>query len=422
MIIPERQCNEALPNPYSKEAMSMATWPFLFYSGVNAMNKFALFMASSALLAGVPAANAASEITQALEASVPVLDLRARYEVNDADDAADAEKAEASTLRTLIGLKSGQAYGSSLYLEMVDVSALDAADYGPGTDGVADPEGNALNQAYVEHQVGDTTLRYGRQRIIYDGARFVGNVGWRQDEQTYDGVSLKDTTFDGVTLQAAYLSSIDGIKFSKADSESILFNAAFDSAGPGRLVTYAYALDDGNDNTNDTLGASYSGSTAGETAFLYHLEMASQSVENAAGGEADAIYSLLEAGVRFPSVTAKMGLEVLGSDEGQYGFQTPLATKHKYNGWADSFLATPDAGLHDFYVSVGGKVADTKLMAVFHDFTADEGSVDYGSELDLLALKKLGPHYTVGAKYASYSADTVSVDTDKFWLWGQASF
>jgi hypothetical protein len=35
------------------------------------------------------------------------------------------------------------------------------------------------------------------------------------------------------------------------------------------------------------------------------------------------------------------------------GFTTPLATLHKFQGWADKFLTTPVNGLADLYVNAG---------------------------------------------------------------------
>jgi hypothetical protein len=50
----------------------------------------------------------------------------------------------------------------------------------------------------------------------------------------------------------------------------------------------------------------------------------------------------IEVGTTVASVNVKVGYELLGSDNGEYGFATPLATLHKFNGWADQFLGTPD--------------------------------------------------------------------------------
>ena len=51
------------------------------------------------------------------------------------------------------------------------------------------------------------------------------------------------------------------------------------------------------------------------------------------------------------------GYELLGSDDGKVAFNTPLATKHKFNGWADKFLGTPKEGLEDVYLTAKGKVS-----------------------------------------------------------------
>lgn len=110
------------------------------------------------------------------------------------------------------------------------------------------------------------------------------------------------------------------------------------------------------------------------------------------------------------------GYESLGSDSGNVAFQTPQATKHAFNGWADKFLATPDTGLNDAYVKVAAKAAGMKFIAVYHDYSADEDNADYGTELDLLAVKKFNKTFTDLIKYTDYSADTFSDDTSKLWI------
>ena len=139
----------------------------------------------------------------------------------------------------------------------------------------------------------------------------------------------------------------------------------------------------------------------------------------------DADYLLLEAGAVFNGITAKVGYEVLGSDDGAYGFATPLATLHKFNGWADQFLGTPAQGLVDTSVSLAGKVAGGGWMVVYHDFAADKASDtvdDLGSELDLQYSRKYAKNYYAGIKYAAYSGDSGRVDADKLWLWVGAKF
>ncbi len=101
-------------------------------------------------------------------------------------------------------------------------------------------------------------------------------------------------------------------------------------------------------------------------------------------------------------------------------FQTPLATLHKFNGWADKFLTTPANGLRDAYATFGynkskiGPFDSVAFTGSFHKFTSDRLSVDYGNEINAqLALKM--KKYTFTLKYADYNAKAFATDTKKFW-------
>ena len=120
------------------------------------------------------------------------------------------------------------------------------------------------------------------------------------------------------------------------------------------------------------------------------------------------------------------GYELLGGN-GAQSFKTPLATLHKYNGFADKFLATPGNGLKDLYFKAGYKFSDgaIKGLAVtvfYHDFRAEEGGAKYGSEIDWVVAKKLNKNLSLLFKGAHYSADTHGTDTNKFWLQLASSF
>lgn len=124
-------------------------------------------------------------------------------------------------------------------------------------------------------------------------------------------------------------------------------------------------------------------------------------------------------------LTAKLSHEVLGSDDGLYGFQTPYATKHAFNGWVDKFLITPNAGLRDTFATLGINFPAWAIntLVMYHDFEAHEGSADFGSEIDVQMFKTFGAHYTVGVKYGRYDGDDPAfTDTDKFWLWAEMNF
>ena len=70
-------------------------------------------------------------------------------------------------------------------------------------------------------------------------------------------------------------------------------------------------------------------------------------------------YWLIEPTFAAHGVTYRAGWEHLGGD-GAHALQTPLATLHAFNGWADKFTVTPPGGLEDRYVGAGGKLADDK--------------------------------------------------------------
>ena len=120
-----------------------------------------------------------------------------------------------------------------------------------------------------------------------------------------------------------------------------------------------------------------------------------------------------------------IGFESLGGDEDNSGeaFRTPLATLHAFQGWADQFLATPDAGINDVYGMVGYKIQKWKLTAVYHDFSAQDGSADWGSEFDISFGRKLGDRYGILLKGAFFNANHASyTDTTKLWLQLTAGF
>src|SRR5690606_24748309 len=88
------------------------------------------------------------------------------------------------------------------------------------------------------------TVTAGRQRIVLDDARFVGNVGWRQDEQTYDAVRA-DATLGPVAITYAWVGEINRVFAEGADwdSDSHLLNAAWAVSPALKLTGFVYALD-----------------------------------------------------------------------------------------------------------------------------------------------------------------------------------
>jgi hypothetical protein len=301
---------------------------------------------------------------------------------------------------------------------------------------IADPETTELDQGYIQYKNDTLSSKLGRQVINLDNARFVGDVGWRQDRQTFDGLSFNYQPMKELTLDYAYLEQRNRIFADEKDIDSTdhLLNASFNTA-IGKISGYSYLLEEDTDAelAFDTYGIRFIGATtAGDIKILYTAEYATQEKSSKGAEDLDADYYFLEGGAVISGITAKLGYEVLGSDSGNFGFSTPLATLHKFNGWSDQFLDTPNEGLVDTYVTVSGKLAGGAWVVAYHDFSADEDSDvsdDFGDEINISYGKKFGKHYSAGIKYAAYSADDAAnggakgyVDTDKIWVWAGAKF
>ncbi len=418
----------------------------------GAFSRSVLFLFVFMVLAGSAVPVLAASLSEALTTGKVSLDVRYRYE--GVDQAGLPKNANASTLRSRLGYKTGVFMGVSGFLEFEDVTVIGNEQYNSSANGksqypvVADPEDTELNQAYLQWTgVEGLTLTGGRQRIKLDNDRFVGNVGWRQNEQTFDALRLAFSPMAGLSGTYIYLENVNrifgahhptdiGVSLAAPSAnfrmDSHLVNLAYSGMPALNASAYAYLLDfdDVALSSNKTLGLRLNGAIpvgAGMT-LLYTAEYADQSDYADGPATVDADYLFGELGASMKGAALKVSYEVLGGD-GTYAFQTPLATLHAFQGWADKFLVTPVNGVEDLFFTLSGNVVGVKLVAVYHLFTSDKADIDYGTELDLLALKNLSEHTLVGIKYAKYNANSdpansggTAVDTDKLWLMAELKF
>ncbi|MCW8866256.1 MAG: alginate export family protein [Colwellia sp.] len=392
-------------------------------------NKFTLSLLTAAILAAPSAFAAESDLGSALTDGKLSADFNLRYEGVEQDNA--LKDADALTLRTRINYTTGTFNGFSAAVELENSVALvddynDATGEGAGYSVIADPDHTELDQAYLAYKNDKFSGKIGRQVITMDNHRFVGHVGWRQDRQTFDALTLGYQLSDATQATYAYITKRNRIFSDKKDidSKDHLLNISHKLA-TGKLTGYAYLLEE--DKTGgaeiNTYGLRYAGSTKlGENKVTYSAEFATQDNDTL---DKSANYFAVDAGTKVASINVNVGYELLGSDDGEYGFATPLATLHKFNGWADQFLGTPKEGLQDIYASVGGKLAGGSWKVVYHDFSADESSDtvdDLGSEIDAVYTKAINKTFKAGIKYAAYNAGDIKVDTDKVWVWVSAKF
>ena len=401
---------------------------------MNTFHKISLKFLAASVLASLTGTTFADSIHDALSNSTAYADFNLRMETADQDNA--LQDASALTLRTWIGFSTGSVNGFSFTAEVEDSRivmgqdefSVGPAGFNPGEYSViADPETTELDQAYIQYKSDNFTGRLGRQVITLEDHRFVGHVAWRQDKQTFDAVSAKYAFSKDVEVFYSYLYKRNRI-FAEAadlDSKDHIVHATYKSP-IGKFAAYAYLLEVDNDTPNalDTYGVSFDGKMKGDSInWAYGAEFATQSSESGSGETAtdfDASYFNAYVGATISGITAKVDYEVLGSDDGLYGFATPLATLHKFNGWTDQFLNTPAQGLQDLKFSLSGKLAGGKWIVAYHDFSADEstpGVDDLGREINLQYTKKFDGKYRFGIKYGTYDADDFKVDTNRFWMW-----
>jgi len=351
--------------------------------------------------------------------------------------------ATASTLRTRLNFKSGSRNGFGFFVEGDYVMTVGWDDYNAGAGStpdktqypvVADPEGADLNQAYIQWQSDEGyLLRGGRERIIYDNARFVGNVGWRQNEQTYDGVYFQRKA-GGFDFQGAWVGRVNRIfgrdvPAGRHENNTWLINGSKEWTNVGKLVAYYYDIDNKDVASFSTrsYGIRFAGNRKGEKiTFGYTAELARQNDAHNNAVDYSANYYRFDASIGTPLFTGYIGYESLGGDDTRSGamFRTPLATLHAFNGWADRFLVTPAAGLDDAFLGIKGKVGIASWNVLYHDFQAESGNAKYGQELDASIGAKIAKNYGVLFKVAWFEAEPASAysDTTKLWIQLTANF
>lgn len=395
----------------------------------------------------------------------PIGDMRLRWE--DVSQPVKNLSADAVTMRLRAGGEIRHAPSHlSLLVEGEGNLALDtsynafpyalpaSSQYRPTHSVIADPQNVGLNRAQVQYKDKHLSLTVGRQVISLDDQRWVGASAWRQNEQTFDAV--RGTVALGpVALDATYSDSqrsIYGGDGGPRVSYSGRFTFLGASVGSKYLTVkgFAYLLDydptvfSNLAATRSQLDSSQTYGVRATSALplgkALKLNLAASFARQSSWRDNPrpfaANYLAAEAGLSAHGLTATLGYEDMGSDASAQGgpsaVQTPMATLHAFDGWADVFLTTPARGLKDSYgglayalpKSLGIKGLTAKV--IYHQFDSDIQSVNYGHEWDgsvgfqtgrVNWLVKYADYHAVGT--AALGAGTT---TRKFWLQSEYSF
>jgi len=351
--------------------------------------------------------------------------------------------ANANTARLRIGLLSPVFYGLQGYAEYEGNLAMQedfnsTRNNNTSFSTVADPEKSELNQLWLSYAgIPDTVIKGGRQRIKLDDDRFIGNVGWRQMETTFDSILVthNNQQLFGLTVNAGYIGNIQTFTATTENINAPFLNVNYKIGDYGNVIGYGYWLDYTDDNfekSSQTYGLRLTNfqkpgdalKLSDNFGLVYTAEWGYQQDYGHGKTPYQANRLNLMGGFTAYNFTFQGAVEQLDGKGANKTFDTPLGTNAAFQGWADLFLITPNDGIRDVFGTVHATLdrGNVLLTGVYHDFTDDTGRFHYGKEWDFTALKKFGKHYSLLARYAYYDADQYSTDTQKIWVQGNISF
>ena len=410
------------------------------------VKKFLAVLATGMFAAGAAGADGLGPIGGAFGESKPLFDLRLRSE--NVDQEPIVHDAQAFTLRVRAGIETGKAWNTSLLIEGEGVVPL-KNEYRPDPavatmttyPVVADAEAYEINRfQFTNTSLPGTTITLGRQRILLDDQRFIGNSGWRQNEQTFDALRVVNKSITNATFDVTYLDRVNRVNGPDSPQgvykgDSFLINAAYQTK-IGKITAFDYLLDFENivgvpaavrDSTS-TYGLRFAGERpAGKVKIGYVASYAQQTDYADNPLDFDLAYWTLEGNLTFRQFGAGVGIESLEGN-GVKGFTTPLASLHKFQGWADKFTGTPANGIEDQYVNLSAtfkgvtKLDTLGFIVSYHDYTAERISQDYGHEWNVSVAAKY-QRVNLLLKYADYDQGElpfVARTTEK--LWAQLEF
>jgi hypothetical protein len=137
------------------------------------------------------------------------VNIRGRFEYANRED---LDASQAWTVRTRAGIETKPFHGFTGLAELENSFTFDKSTYwdtvtpSNGKTSIADPPNTELNRGWLRYQNADwwdLDVKGGRQWINLDDQRWIGTVGWRQNDQTYDAARI-GSSFGVEQLEATY--------------------------------------------------------------------------------------------------------------------------------------------------------------------------------------------------------------------------
>jgi hypothetical protein len=404
----------------------------------------------------------------------------------------ELDDAQAFTLRSLIGWQTAPFHNFSFAAQLINVTKLND-DFNDSTNSVrvnaasnqtsninyakvVDPSYTGLNQLYIDWTgIKNTRARLGRQQVNLDNVRFIGDIGFRQVMQVFDGVSVLNKSLPDTEIFAAHFEKITQISAEQRDGDLDLVNVKYRISPTENIVGYGYfsnvndlglgnawfgaaKLNNGTknnidaDQSNKTLGLRLDGTHPFNPNFRAHYtaEYAKQTDYADGDKRIDAHYYKVGGGLGFDDLNFRVDQELLSSNDNKYAFQTPYGTNHLFQGWVDKFLATPRSGIKDTFVTATYKYSDFLFFADYHFINSDEdfntvgggtktNGSRYGKEWNVAATYNYSKNILAKLEYGKFTEDDHYApaanavnnatgnsnrfrDTEKLWLTGMYTF
>jgi hypothetical protein len=311
-----------------------------------------------------------------------------------------------------------------------------------------------LHEAWGELLFSESlSLKVGRQELVYDDSRILGNVGWAQQARSHDLALLKFETDENGKLHLGlavnndsevlestlYSTNYKSMQFAWYNRKSAKFDFSL------LFMNVGYQIDEDEDEEqedlhtlyNQTFGT-YMNYRPGKLSFTGSLYMQTGKDDS----DSDLSAYMFNLGMNFPIAAnwkGNAGIELLsGTDSNSTGDNksfTPLfGTNHKFNGHMDYFYVgnhTGNVGLQDIYAGANYGKAQWSFASAIHLFSSqadlyngsEKADKFLGTEVDFSVAYKYSANVMVKAGYsqlfASNSMQTLKGgDKDEIQNWG----
>ncbi len=301
----------------------------------------------------------------------------------------------ATSQRTRLGFN----YKQEIY--SVGIQLQDVRTWGSQSQLVAnDGALTTIHQAWAQIKLCEvTSLKVGRQELVYDDSRILGNVGWAQQARSHDIALFKAEKKDNYKLHfGAAVNQVQTIAYATAGNyksmQFLWFNKSFGDSYKFSFLALNNGVEDVNGAGNPTTTYSqiigqrsvYKAGKLTAGLNLYYqmgMNMPTKSEKSAYNIGLDVNYKIsdnLSAGIGYEMLSGNSQTDTASSYlEVNHAFTPLYGTNHKFNGWMDYFYVgnhVNNVGLNDLVLKLAYKKDKILGGAHFHYFMANADVLD----------------------------------------------